>query len=106
MTEVDVEDPSEWAARFALLGDETRLRLLTAMHARPGLGVGELAARAGIGENAASQALRVLRHAGWASAERDGRVVRYFLRNDAIVHRILHDILGAHHAATPDEPLG
>ncbi|CAM3571298.1 ArsR/SmtB family transcription factor [Tsukamurella ocularis] len=106
MTDVGIDDPQEWASRFALLGDETRLRLLAVMHARPGLGVGDLAARAGIGENAASQALRVLRGAGWARTERDGRVVRYFLRTDAIVHRILHEIIGAHHEPTPPDSLG
>lgn len=87
-----------WAARFALLGDPTRLRLLVAMHERPGLSVGELAQHADIGENAASQALRVLREADWVRTTRDGRTVRYTLRSDVIVHRILHDILGATHA--------
>ncbi|ADG78584.1 Transcriptional regulator, ArsR family OS=Tsukamurella paurometabola (strain ATCC 8368 / DSM/ CCUG 35730 / CIP 100753 / JCM 10117 / KCTC 9821 / NBRC 16120/ NCIMB 702349 / NCTC 13040) OX=521096 GN=Tpau_1972 PE=4 SV=1 [Tsukamurella paurometabola] len=90
-------DADAWAARFALLGDATRLRLLIAMHDRPGLGVGELAERAGVGQNAASQALRILRDAEWVSTSRDGRTVRYTLRSDAIVHRILHDILGVTH---------
>ncbi|GAA1014291.1 ArsR/SmtB family transcription factor [Tsukamurella strandjordii] len=90
-------EPEAWAARFALLGDPTRLRLLIAMHDHPGLGVGELAQRAQVGENAASQALRVLREADWVRTTRDGRTVRYTLRSDVIVHRILHDILGVTH---------
>ncbi|BDH57247.1 helix-turn-helix transcriptional regulator [Tsukamurella sp. PLM1] len=90
-------DADAWAARFALLSDATRLRLIIAMHDRPGLGVRELAARADVGENAASQALRVLREADWVLTERDGRTVRYRLRSDVIVHRILHDILGVTH---------
>lgn len=94
----DTIDADSWATRFALLGDGTRLRLLVAMHACPGMGVGELAARAGVGENAASQALRVLREAGWVLAARRGRAVHYTLRSDAIVHAILHDVLGATHA--------
>lgn len=90
-------DAEAWASRFALLGDGTRLRLLVTMHESPGLGVGELAARAGVGENAASQALRVLRQADWVQTSRVGRTVHYTLRSDAIVHRILHEILGASH---------
>ena len=89
----------EWASRFALLSDSTRLRLLIEMHASPQSTVQELASRAEITENAASQSLRALRDQGWAQAERVGRTVRYTIVHDAIVHRILHDILGVSHTA-------
>ncbi|WP_182345780.1 ArsR/SmtB family transcription factor [Tomitella gaofuii] len=90
-------DIDEWAARFHLLGDATRLRLLAAMHqAGPGTAsVGELAEAAGITHTAASQALRVLRLQGWVRDERAGRSVRYTL-TDSTVHELLH-LMGATH---------
>ncbi|UQE77076.1 helix-turn-helix domain-containing protein [Gordonia sp. PP30] len=94
MTADEVE---HWAARFALLSDPTRLALLIEMHALPDSSVSELAARVGITENAASQSLRALRDQGWALADRDGRTMRYRMRPDAVVHRILHDVVGVGH---------
>ena len=93
-------DVNDWAARFDLLADPTRLGLLAHMHhAGPGVAtVSDLAESVGITRNAASQALRILREQGWVSATRDsadGRVVRYRL-DDETVHRILH-LMGAHH---------
>ncbi|MFC0314855.1 ArsR/SmtB family transcription factor [Gordonia phosphorivorans] len=90
-------DPVPWADRFAVLADPTRLALLIAMHNHPGLAVLSLAELAGVSPNAASQALRTLRAQEWVHAERAGRTVRYSLNSDAIVHRILHDIIGCHH---------
>lgn len=90
-------DHQEWACRFAVLSDPSRLALLIAMHADPNQPVLHLAANAAITPNAASQALRGLREQGWVHSERDGREIRYRLNPDAIVHRILHDIIGAHH---------
>lgn len=93
-------DLADWAARFDLLADPTRLGLLAHMHhAGPGVStVSALADSVGITRNAASQALRVLREQGWVAATRDpvdGRVVRYSLVDDT-VHRILH-LMGARH---------
>ncbi|MFT4085879.1 MAG: metalloregulator ArsR/SmtB family transcription factor [Gordonia sp. (in: high G+C Gram-positive bacteria)] len=87
-----------WSRRFALLGDSTRLALLVEMHSAPDSLVSELAAEVGITENAASQSLRALRDQGWVQADKVGRTVRYRLVNDAIVHRILHDVVGVHHS--------
>lgn len=91
-------DIGSWALRFQLLGDPTRLRLLTAMHhAGPCTAtVGELAAEAGITHTAASQALRVLRLQGWVRDDREGRTVRYTL-TDPTVHALLHTIGATHH---------
>ncbi|MBA4023288.1 MULTISPECIES: metalloregulator ArsR/SmtB family transcription factor [Mycobacteriales] len=87
-----------WANRFALLSDSTRLSLLTHMHEHPGATVSELADAASITENAASQSLRALRAQGWVTTTKSGRTVHYRIVPDAIVHRILHDIMGAEHA--------
>lgn len=103
-TSADPIDIASWAARFHLLGDPTRLRLLAAMHhAGPGAAtVTDLAAAAGITHTAASQALRVLRQQNWVSDERDGRAVRYTL-TDPAVHELLHQ-MGATHQAHQHQP--
>lgn len=93
-------DVDDWAARFDVLADPTRLGLLAYMHhAGPGVAtVSDLAGAVGITRNATSQALRVLRDQGWVSATRDqsdGRIVCYSLIDDT-VHRILH-LMGARH---------
>ena len=47
---------NQWAQRFDLLGDTTRLRLLDRMHHHPGSSVAELAEAADISQATASQA--------------------------------------------------
>ena len=90
-------DVNDWAARFDLLADPTRLGLLAHMHhAGPGFAtVSDLADAVGITRNAASQALRILRDQGWVEARREGRTVRYRLV-DASVHTVLH-LMGQQH---------
>ncbi|MEY8566895.1 metalloregulator ArsR/SmtB family transcription factor [Corynebacterium sp.] len=87
----------EWAETFRLLGDPTRLRLLTVLHyVGPGaLSMSELAGRAGVRAATASAALRLLTGAGVVTATRDGRMMRYALTGER-VHRLLHHIGGTH----------
>lgn len=86
----------DWAETFRLLGDPTRLRLLTLLHyAGPGtLSMSELAERAGVRTATASAALRLLTTAGIVTAHRDGRMMRYAL-TDERVHRLLHHLVHA-----------
>jgi len=86
-----------WAARFDLLSDPNRLRLLVAIHAAPGICVSDLAVVTGMSDTAVSQALRLLRSQGWVTTRREGRMVRYAL-DDTTVHDMLH-MLGAGHGA-------
>lgn len=66
------------AARFALLGDPTRLHLLSLVLERPdGATVGELAAGAGTSVANASQHLRRLEAGGILGRRRIGNTVRY-----------------------------
>ncbi len=106
MTDFDPDsfDADSWAARFMLLSDPNRLRLVAEMHAHPGSTVAELATRIGITENAASQSIRKLRDQGWVRSEKAGRMVHYEVVGDAIVHRILHDIIGVGHLTSADRP--
>jgi len=76
---------AESAARFALLGETSRLSLLLCMRAGP-ISVSDLATAADLPDPKVSQILRLLRAHGVVSAHRDGRVVRYVLEDAAIVH--------------------
>ncbi len=67
----------ETARRFALLGDPTRLRIVSALHDCGECTVGELAAAAGISVANASQHLGRLAMGGIVARRRTGRAVRY-----------------------------
>jgi ArsR family transcriptional regulator, lead/cadmium/zinc/bismuth-responsive transcriptional repressor len=67
------------ARDFAVLGDPTRLTLLTCIGAAGPISVSDLAAATGLNDTTVSQTLRYLRAARSVTAERDGRVIRYQL---------------------------
>lgn len=67
------------ARAFALLGDPTRLLLLTCIKAAEPISVSDLAVATGLNDTTVSQTLRHLRAASAVSTERDGRVIRYRL---------------------------
>jgi ArsR family transcriptional regulator, lead/cadmium/zinc/bismuth-responsive transcriptional repressor len=72
------------ARRFAVLGDVTRLMILTCIKAAGPISVSDLAAATGIHDATVSQTLRYLRASQIVAAQRDGRVVRYQLASDSI----------------------
>jgi DNA-binding transcriptional ArsR family regulator len=76
------------AKTFALLGDPTRLSVLTCIKAAGPISVSDLAAATGLNDTTVSQTLRHLRAAEAVCAERDGRVIRYRLV-DGPVARLL-----------------
>ena len=69
---------------FAILGDPTRLSLLTCIRAAGPISVSDLAAATGINDATVSQTLRYLRASQTVIAEREGRVVRYRLASTPI----------------------
>jgi DNA-binding transcriptional ArsR family regulator len=80
-------DPADIRARaqlFALLGDPTRLTLLTCIEAAGPISVSDLAAATGINDTTVSQTLRYLRASEAVTAERDGRIIRYRLTSPQI----------------------
>jgi ArsR family transcriptional regulator, lead/cadmium/zinc/bismuth-responsive transcriptional repressor len=82
-----ISPPEAMAAQaktFAVLGDPTRLTLLTAIKAAGPISVSDLAAATGLNDTTVSQTLRYLRAAEVVSAERDGRVIRYRLTNSPV----------------------
>jgi ArsR family transcriptional regulator, lead/cadmium/zinc/bismuth-responsive transcriptional repressor len=72
------------ARQFAVLGDPTRLTLLTCIKAAGPISVSDLAAATGINDTTVSQTLRYLRASQIVAAERDGRVIRYELASASI----------------------
>jgi DNA-binding transcriptional ArsR family regulator len=81
----------EWAQRFSVVADPSRLSLLVCIHYAKEICVSDLAAAAGMTDTAVSQALRLLRAHGLVTARRSGRMVRYRLA-DATVHDLIHRV--------------
>lgn len=87
----------EWAGTFKILGDPTRLKLLSAIHfAGPfALTVTELAEATGVRVATCSAALRAMELNGTVTSDRQGRSIHYGIA-DEHVHELLHWI-GADH---------
>jgi DNA-binding transcriptional ArsR family regulator len=81
----------EWAQRFSVVADPSRLTLLVCIHYAKEICVSDLAAAAGMTDTAVSQALRLLRAHGLVTPSRTGRVVRYRL-TDTTVHDLIHRV--------------
>jgi DNA-binding transcriptional ArsR family regulator len=78
------DDVRERAKVFALLGDPTRLTLLTCIKEAGPINVSDLAAATGINGTTVSQTLRHLCAAEAVSAERDGRMIHYRLADGPV----------------------
>src|SRR5215469_3436420 len=72
------------ARDFAVLGDPTRLTLLTCISAAGPISVSDLAAATGLNDTTVSQTLRYLRATQIVTAQRDGRIVRYQLGDSPV----------------------
>ena len=79
---------------FRLLGDPTRVRLLSALLEAGELCVCDLAATIDASETTVSHALRLLRTAGVVRARRDGRTIHYRLDDSPV--RLLLDVSREH----------
>ncbi|HEY4003823.1 MAG TPA: metalloregulator ArsR/SmtB family transcription factor [Pseudonocardia sp.] len=95
----DAETLHDWATRFALLADHTRLALLLCIHHAREICVSDLAAATGVKDSTVSQALRLLRAHGVVGTRRDGRAIHYHLTDDERLRALLDCLPGAH-----DEP--
>jgi ArsR family transcriptional regulator len=74
----------ETARRFALLGDPTRLRIVSVLHDCGECTVGEIAAAAGVSVGNASQHLGRLLLGGIVGRRREGKSVRYRIVEESI----------------------
>jgi ArsR family transcriptional regulator, lead/cadmium/zinc/bismuth-responsive transcriptional repressor len=77
-------DLSARAKIFDILGDPTRLTLLTCIKAAGPISVSDLAAATGFNDTTVSQTLRHLRASAVVIAERDGQVIRYQLADGPV----------------------
>lgn len=81
----------EWAARFAMLGDPSRLGLLLMIERRGPISVTDLATASGMSATAVSHSLRLLKLHDMIRAERVGHFVRYRIdpgRSGALLDQI------------------
>ena len=88
----------EIAEIFHLLGDPTRLRIVTSC-LDESRNVGEIAARVGISSSLPSHHLRLLKGARLVRAERRGKQV-FYAAADEHIQRVLKDMMD--HVAEPD----
>lgn len=95
-----VDEASDLAEMFRLLGDPTRVRILFALLEAGELCVCDIAAVVDTTDTKVSQAMRLLRSAGVVRNRRDGRNIFYRL-DDAHV-RLLLDLSREHLAHTGD----
>ncbi len=72
------------ARRFALLGDPTRLKIVSVLHEGGELPVGQVAAAAGTTSANASQHLQRLASGGIVGRRRNGQTVCYRIVDDTI----------------------
>ncbi len=98
---IDVDEASDLAEMFRLLGDPTRMRILFALLEAGELCVCDIAETVATTDTKVSQAMRLLRSAGVVRNRRDGRNIFYRL-DDAHV-RMLLDLSREHLAHSRDE---
>ena len=80
----DAQPAADVATLFAVLGDPTRIRVLTALSSGE-LCVCDLAAATGVNRSTISHQLRVLRNHRLVRRRREGKVIYYALDDDHVV---------------------
>jgi len=91
----------EWIEVFSLCADETRIRILIAMHAAPGSSVSQLAEATQLSANTVTQALATLHRAEVVQVQRDGKYRRWQLIHPGI-HQLLHQLEAPHSKLHPE----
>ncbi|WP_215522309.1 ArsR/SmtB family transcription factor [Varibaculum prostatecancerukia] len=81
----------EWSPTFKILGDPTRLKLLTSIHfaGQYVYTVTELAEATNLQMATVSASLRAMEKVGVVKSARQGRSIKYAIANDDI-HKLLH----------------
>ncbi len=99
----DSAELAEWAGRFHLLGDVTRLMVLVAIAEAGPISVTDLATATGTNDTTVSQCLRLLRAARTVVGHRDGRVIRYELADPVLgelLKQVRKPVRGHRHAVS------
>ncbi len=94
------------AGVFDLLGEPGRLRLLLALAESEEMCVRDLAGAVGLGESAASHALRLLRAHRVVAARRSGRLVLYRLDDGHVRSLLALALEHTRHAEATQVPVG
>lgn len=81
---IDAGQAFELVALFKVLGNDTRLRLLHALHRDSEVSVGELADQVGMRPQAVSNQLQRLADRGIVSARRDGNRIFYAIADPCV----------------------
>ena len=94
---------ARWQPTFRILGDLTRLRVLSAIHFEGPFAstVGELAQHTELHHATVSAALRSMEQSGPVTSKRNGRTMLYAIADEQ-VHHLLHVIGTNHRAANSD----
>lgn len=95
----DAPAPDGVATLFAVLGDPTRIKVLTALSSGE-LCVCDLAASTGVNRSTVSHQLRVLRNHRLVRRRRAGKVMYYALDDDHVVQLLA--LAAAHTSESPD----
>ena len=87
----------DWSGTFKIMGDPTRLKLLSAIHYAGQFAstVTELAEATDVRVATASAALRAMEQNGTVASARDGRSIHYGIADER-VHHLLHWIGTSH----------
>lgn len=80
---LDLQVARQVAETMQALATPSRLRILAFLHEGPA-SVSEISAAVGMDGSAVSHQLRILRHLGLVTGERDGRRVNYSLHDDHV----------------------
>ena len=83
--QIDDETSLRLAGIFKVLGDSTRIKLLSLLVARDELCVCDIAEALGMGQSAISHQLRVLRDARLVKFRKDGKEAFYSIDDDHVV---------------------
>jgi ArsR family transcriptional regulator, nickel/cobalt-responsive transcriptional repressor len=103
---VNADDAAEIADSFTILASPARVLILGRLCHEP-CAVGDLAEAAGLTPSATSHQLRMLRHMGWVTRQRQGRQMIYALHDDHVADLLAQALFHLDHvrtgqAAVPD----
>ena len=84
MRKLDDETSLELADLFKVLGDKTRIKLLSLLAAEDELCVCDIAESLQMGQSAISHQLRLLKQARLVSGRREGKQIIYYLADDHV----------------------
>ncbi|WP_217924517.1 ArsR/SmtB family transcription factor [Miltoncostaea oceani] len=96
---INADDAAEIADSFIILASPARVLILGRLCQEP-CAVGDLAEAAGLTPSATSHQLRMLRHMGWVTRQRQGRQMIYALHDDHVADLLAQAVFHLEHVRT------